>query len=202
MKKTIKIVILSVIGFFFLLFIIGLIAMPSEEIKAAFKKGQEKALAEQTSANNSQESKPKKATKSRWKYSQSKDQMTGKITNYASVKARELLEFAFPYDGGSTAKITIRARGNEQEVMFSVSKGQIITGINGGVVRVKFDDETPYKIGYGLPADYSDDLIFLKNASSLIDKIKTAKKFLIEVKFYDEGNHVIEFDVQGLEWEY
>lgn len=93
---------------------------------------------------------------------------------------------------------------NVNKVMFQISKGQIVTGnqVEGGSTRVRFDDEKPFTVSVTYPSDYSSDLIFLGSSKKLISKLKTAKKFLIEVEFYNEGIQQIEFDVEGLEWEH
>ncbi|WP_297334539.1 hypothetical protein [Flavobacterium sp.] len=139
---------------------------------------------------------------SKWNYSDEKDKMSGETKYFAFIDADQLLNFEFPYDGGSTASLQIRNEEKSTDVMFLISKGQIVTGnaIDGGTTRVKFDDEKPMMVNVSYPSDHSTDVIFLSPTKKIVDKMKTAKKFLIEVEFYDEGIRQIEFDVDKLEW--
>jgi len=46
----------------------------------------------------------------------------------------------------------------------------------------------------------SSDVIFLSPESKIIDKLKKAKKVVIEPEFYQAGYQQVSFDVSGLEW--
>lgn len=139
-----------------------------------------------------------------WVYSEKEDKMEGGKKYFAELTATEKLNFEFPYDGGSTAKLSLRNAEGKNAVMLSVSKGQYnsdITGENNSL-KMKFDDEKPLTVSYALPSDGSSDIIFINSEAEVISKLKTAKKVLIEVEFYNEGNRQIEFIVDGLKWDH
>lgn len=137
-----------------------------------------------------------------WSYSEKQDKMTSKTNKWATVDADELLQFASPYDGGVTASLVIRKKDG-LDIMFRISKGQIITSVDDSEnrCRIKFDDESPKSYGFTTAADYSSDVIFFTSTSTLLKKIKKAKKMIVEVQFYQEGNRQIEFNVEGLKWD-
>lgn len=135
-----------------------------------------------------------------WIYSSDVDKMTNLETKQAQLTANEELQFEFPYDGGSTATLTIIKKGAEKFVLLSVSKGQFITHINGGSIKVKFDNNAPITFGTVQPADYSSDAIFINSESKFIKKLKSANRVIIETEFFNEGTRQIEFDTKGFKF--
>ena len=136
----------------------------------------------------------------KWEYSEEVDKMTSKKIKFASIIANNLLQFDFPYDGGSLASIFLRKKDNKTDIFLTVSKGQFHGGINGGYFRARFDDAPPKKYSFSEPSDGSSDMIFLSPENEIISKMKKSKKLIIEVEFYDNGSKQIEFDVDGLQW--
>lgn len=198
MNKFLKFGCLGVIAVVVLLFIIGFLATPKDEIAEAYEKGKANAITEQTVTDTVA---VVEEPKSRWVYSESEDKM-GDSKKFAYVESDDLLQFQFPYDGGASSTLTIRKGPQGTDVYYKVSKGQILAAnsFDGGTVRVKFDDEKPMKIGVTGPSDHSSDIIFLDSTSKLIQKMKSSKRMVIEVEFFNEGNRQIEFNVEGLEW--
>lgn len=139
---------------------------------------------------------------SEWEYRESEDKM-GDVSKFAEIKSDDVLEFDFPYDGGSESFITIRKKRDVTDLMYRVTKGQInaASSIDGGRIRVKFDNEKPFETRVTGPSDYSTETIFFQNPKKIINKMKSAKKMVLEVEFFNEGNRQIEFNVDGLKWE-
>lgn len=149
-------------------------------------------------ASNS--SKPKEVDN--WKYSESEDKMDGIKHYFASNISTNEIEFDFPYHGGSTLDIVIRNSKNKNEVILAISKGQFMLSIDGSEsVKVKFDDEKSETYSYNSAKDASSDVIFLNNSSKFIKKLKASKKVMIESTFFDAGNKIFEFNVEGLVWD-
>jgi len=139
--------------------------------------------------------------KSNWNYSESKDEMSGEAQFFNTTTSTNEIEFKFPYSGGSTFDLTVRNMGNGNEVLLSVSKGQFLTSIMGSqACRFKFDDEPPLTIVYNSAQGAKMDVIFFDDAKKIISKLKTAKKLKLEAPFYDAGNQIIEFNVDGFTW--
>lgn len=141
-------------------------------------------------------------SKETWRYSEGEDEMTGDKRYFAVTTSTNKINFEFPYDGGSTFKLTVRNMDNKNEVLLSVDKGQFITNVmDNQHLRVKFDDGQPTEYSYNSPADGSSDLIFLSPSKKFIEKVKSSTKLMIEAPFFDQGRQVIYFDVEDLEWD-
>lgn len=143
---------------------------------------------------------PKEET-TKWQFQEDIDKMTSKTVKYASIDANEELEFKFPYNGGSVASLTVRKKDGSNDIYLSVSKGQFNGTYDGGQVRIKFDDDQPKNFSFTAPSDSSTDLIFINSTKTIISKLKTTKKIIIEAEFFNEGNRQMEFDVSGFKWE-
>lgn len=139
--------------------------------------------------------------KTKWYY-ETKETKMGNSQKFAQIISDDVLNFDFPYDGGSKSIFTIRKEKGQTDIYYEISKGQIVSvnPVDGGTIRVKFDDEKPMIIGVSGASDYSSDIIFLNSTSKIISKLKTSKKMIIEVEFYNEGSRQIQFDVEGFEW--
>lgn len=137
-----------------------------------------------------------------WAYETDEDKMTGKSVYYARVLSTNTVEFDFPYGGGSQFKLLLRNKEGVNKVLLSVSKGQFMGSYGGKKVRIRFDEDEPFLVSFNEPSDASSDVIFLKPEAKIIEGIKKAKKMLIQAEFYQEGNVIMEFDVEGLKWEH
>ncbi|MBN1325875.1 hypothetical protein JW977_02760 [Candidatus Falkowbacteria bacterium] len=136
-----------------------------------------------------------------WKYGENVDKMTSEKIYYAYTTSTNRIDFDFPYNGGSNFQLLVRNGGKKNEILLSVSKGQFMTSIGYSDVRVKFDDNKPIVINYSSPSDGSYDTIFLKQSDTLISELKKSKKVIVEAEFFDEGNQLIEFNVEGFKWD-
>jgi hypothetical protein len=136
-----------------------------------------------------------------WSYREDLDPMTSTTDYFASVTSTNELDFEFPYNGGSTGTLTVRNVGEGNEVVLQISKGQFMMSFGDKSLTVRFDDKPPMTVGYNGTSDGSSDTIFLNSSQNLINNLKTAKKMLIEVEFYNEGNQILEFDVEGFKWD-
>lgn len=136
-----------------------------------------------------------------WEYSISEDKMNSSIRKIAYLNSSNLLEFDFPYDGGSYGTISIRKENGRTDILFKISKGQFLSNVMDGVpVRLKFDDQKAITCTGTMPADYSSDVMFLSPTKTIIKKLKKSKKLYLEAGYYQSGNQVLEFDVSGFKW--
>lgn len=137
-----------------------------------------------------------------WSYSNETDPMTNKIRYFATVESTNSIEFASPYDGGSKLQIIIRKMNGQNEVILQITKGQFMSVYNNKNVKIKFDDADVKDYGFNEPADASSTYIFMNSSAQLIQKFKKSKIVKIQPQFYQEGQSVFEFDVEGLKWDY
>jgi hypothetical protein len=136
-----------------------------------------------------------------WIYADSRDPMRGTAIRSASIDSANRLEFAFPYDGGSTATLSLRKMNGDLNVMLSVNKGQLICyGMGNTEVRAKFDGREIEDYSCGRAADGSSNVLFIRSESSFLASLKKAKTLIVEATFYQAGARQMTFHVEGLVW--
>lgn len=141
---------------------------------------------------------------SNWIYNTTKDEMRGQEEKFATTVSTNSVDFDFPYNGGSKLILTLRKSGNKTDVMVTVSKGQILCGIRGCETALKFDTGAVQTITMTEPDNHASDVLFVmhdKTEDKIINQLKTSKKLVIEVPFYQEGKKQFTFDVSGLKWD-
>jgi hypothetical protein len=138
---------------------------------------------------------------SNWQYDSVTDKMTSKQKIFANTVSTNILQFDFPYDGGSTANILLRKQNKKTEVLITISKGQFNTSIiDGASVKVRFDDDPAQNYYVTGPSDGSYDVIFINATSKFINRLKTSSTVKIEAEFFQSGFRVMEFNTSGLKW--
>ncbi|MEK5754080.1 zinc ribbon domain-containing protein [Acinetobacter variabilis] len=152
-----------------------------------------------TQATESENAKPKN-----WQYETSKDEMRGIESRFATTVSTNTVDFDFPYNGGSKLILALRKRGSEVDVMVSITKGQILCGIQNCEAAFKFDDGAVQSITMSEPDSHASDMLFVaydKTEAKIINQLRNSKKLVIEVPFYQEGKKQFTFDVGDLEWD-
>ena len=132
------------------------------------------------------------------------DEMSGDTIYYKKVKSENTIEFSFPYSGGSTFDLTVRGRqGEEPDIILSTDNGQFMPSFGSDeYVRIKFDDNEAFKVYYNCASDGSLTTIFLNSVPRLLKEMKKAKKVKIEPNFFEDGRKIIEFEIDGFDWEH
>lgn len=147
-----------------------------------------------------------KAEMASWRYKETKDEMRNKTSYFASKTSNNTIELSFPYQGGSSITLMLRKHSEYgDDVMFTLSKGQFSCRIDGCNISVKFDDGNIEKYEVSEAESGSNDVLFLSGRKSMkkfMDKLKSAKKMVIEFPIYDYGRAQFTFDTQGLEWKH
>lgn len=138
-----------------------------------------------------------------WQYNSLVDPMDSSTTKTAILESTNLLTLGFPYQGEQPVALIIRdqKRGGTN-VILAVHRGQInMSGINGGSVLVRFDDNPPQQFGINQPSDRASTSAFMQNTAPFLAELKTAKKTLIQIEFFNNGSHTMEFNTVGFKWE-
>lgn len=137
----------------------------------------------------------------RWVYSRQRDEMRNANTDLACISSTNELEFSFPYQGGSTARICFRQSPQYGfDAWVSIERGQF-TCIMDCTVRVKFGDGEIQTFSAGGASDGSADIIFISNASRFLTGARGASRIVIEAEFFQAGAHQMVFEnTSGLEW--
>ena len=84
--------------------------------------------------------------------------------------------------------------------MLIVSKGQFNSGINGQNIKARFDEGEVELYSCSRPESGSSGSLFINSESKFINKLKAAKKLVLEAEFYDNGNEIMEYNVSNLQW--
>jgi hypothetical protein len=135
-----------------------------------------------------------------WSYSEEKDQLRNKSVQYAEISSDNEVEFGFPYGGGSRLTMTIRKSPQYgQDVIFKISSGQFVCGVESCSGAISFDGKSE-KLSLSEPADYSSDALFAAYGEAIIQKLKSSKKTIVELPFYQEGNRQFVFNTKGFVW--
>jgi hypothetical protein len=140
--------------------------------------------------------------KGNWKYKVKEDKMTDEKIYAATTEAPEKLHFGFPYAGGTTMSLDLTSFTSDgtNYIGIIINNGKFSgTPKDTSEIRIRFDKNPPEKCKFLLIGD-DGDMGALFPYKDLIDKIKKAKKFLVELEFKNEGTHQVEFNVEGLEW--
>lgn len=134
-----------------------------------------------------------------WRYEKTTDN-EGRSVQKASTMSPNLLEFEFPYNGGSTATLTLRKRADDTHVYIQVSKGQFNRSFQGGQARVRFDGKAPVLYSFSAAENGSANVIFFDADQKLINQMKTARNMVVDVEFAGQGKRQITFRTAGLTW--
>lgn len=136
-----------------------------------------------------------------WRYRHSDHSMSGGRVHYADTKSLNTVNFSFPYNGSQRAELQLRTHPEfGKDLIVSIPKGQfLVRSYEDTKVRVKFDDAaaTSYKV-IGA-ADHSSNVLFFRDYHGFVGKMLKAKKVLISIPVYQEGNPVFEFNVRNFD---
>lgn len=140
-----------------------------------------------------------------WVESTSVDEMTDTKNIWKSLTSDNTVDFDFPYEGGSTLKISVRyMKKYGTDVLLQISKGQILCNPYNGndFATIRFDNDPPQKFKYKEAGDGSADCVFLNNSQKFIKLASKAKKILVQIPIFQEGNPTFTFTVdEPLVWD-
>ncbi|MBO0947801.1 hypothetical protein [Fibrella forsythiae] len=134
-----------------------------------------------------------------WQYQQTPDPSGG--TAYkATLDAIDLLQLPYPYAGGSTVTLTIRARGGTTNAYLSVSKGLLAPSFQGGKALIQFDAGKPVTFSLSAAANGRGNLIFFDDTEQLTRKVRAARKMTVQLKILGQNLNQVTFNSAGLRW--
>lgn len=141
------------------------------------------------------------APATRWVYRESRDEMRGAITRLACITASTSLDFAFPYQGGSTARICFRQGARSGfDAWIDVDRGQFQCALDC-TLHAKFDDGPVRRLRGVGPDDVRADIVFLSDPRGFLSATRGAQRIIVEASFFHEGLRQIVFEnTQGLAW--
>lgn len=111
-----------------------------------------------------------------------------------------VLNFDFPYTGGSTVTLTLRHKNSLTYAYLEVSKGQFNRSFQGGNASIRFDGKPPVRYSLSAAENGRANIVFFDAAQKLINQMKGARKLVVDVEFDGQGKRHIEFITRGLSW--
>ncbi|MDU2940684.1 MAG: hypothetical protein E7B59_16140 [Enterobacteriaceae bacterium] len=130
-----------------------------------------------------------------WRHSVTEDKMGRGSDEIASVLSTNTVALAAPYDGAQHATLSLRKlRKNNNEVVLSLERGQIVCDPSGCPILFRADKNEPFSISFGPPKDGSTNVIIADLDTKQLRTILSADKISIELTVFQNGEHIFEFD--------
>lgn len=137
-----------------------------------------------------------------WDYEQSHDEMRGTTQYFAGTQSQNAVQLDWPYEGDTTLQIVLRNNGEGNDVMVVANQGQLWCEYRNCTMDVKFDDAAIESINLTKAAAGASETMFITNADSFINKLKSSDTAMLEIGFYDNGANQFKFDTSDLNWTY
>lgn len=132
---------------------------------------------------------------SEWKHEIKEDKMGRGNDEIATVISSNSLSLSPPYDGTQKASLSLRwLRDGANEFVVALEKGQIVCEQASCALLIRADDGKAFRITGAHPKDGSSDVVVGTLSTEELRKIQSAKKILIEVTVYQNGEQMLEFD--------
>jgi len=137
-----------------------------------------------------------------WSYRTTNDSMRGTKTRFAELNSTNRAQLSFPYGGGSKLQLIIRKKSDaDTDVVFLLDRGQVPCHTDCRMAA-KFDDDEVAEWELSGPASGRSASLFVDEANDFLERLKTAKKLVVEVQIYDHGSFQFTFNPKGLKWEW
>lgn len=99
-----------------------------------------------------------------------------------------VLNFDFPYTGGSSATLTLRHKNSLTYVYLEVSTGQFNRSFQGGNASIRFDGKPPVRYSLSAAENGRANIVFFDSPQKLISQMKGARKMVVDVEFEARAN--------------
>lgn len=134
-----------------------------------------------------------------WEYDERTDEMTGKVSRFASLKSFNTVNLSSPYDGAQRGDLTVRNHASlGKDVMFMIGQGQLLCpSWDGCSILVRFDEGEAQRWRAAPAGDGSSTVLFLRNYDSFVRQLKVASVVRIRVELYRNGQQTFTFNVSG-----
>lgn len=131
----------------------------------------------------------------RWEESVHKDEMTDKSSKVFHLLSSDSLRLEFPYGGNNMGHLYVRfPDAGKPDAYLLLDKGNLICGYRDCYMMVRFDDGKAQRFNATKADDHSSNVLFFSDANRFIAAARKAKKILVEVQFFQQGNQVVKFE--------
>ncbi|HVL91393.1 MAG TPA: hypothetical protein VM841_14275 [Actinomycetota bacterium] len=168
-------------------------------VNRIFSAGYKKRLADAAAAAKAEAE--LQALQGKWSYDSFTDDLSGKEYRIARIQSENTVDFDFPYAGSQHATLMIRQHPRfGLDVFLSIEKGQFLCqSWEDCTVQVRFDNGGIQRWSAVAPEDNSTTVIFLRNASRLLTRLRQSDTLRIAASFYQEGAPTFIFEVDGFQ---
>lgn len=138
----------------------------------------------------------------KWHYFASTDPMTSRTSRTAQIESENVVNFDFPYQGAQRATLILRDHPTHgRDVIFQIERGQLLcNSYEGCSVRIRFDEAKAEMWNASPPSDNSSTVLFVRNESRFVQRLRAAKVVRVQVSAYEEGAPTFEFEVGGFDY--
>ena len=138
----------------------------------------------------------KEKDKSHWEYSESKDDLSGKISKIALTKSTNTFNLSSPYEGEQRATLYVRKHARYgHDIYIVIEQGQLICSYDNCLISVNFGDKVE-KFSVIKPADGSSEFFFIANTRRFYKRLKKTKEVKVELMIYQEGSRTVTFNTR------
>lgn len=136
------------------------------------------------------------AAHAQWKYDSYPDEMSGGLTHRARVASSNTIDQPPPYGNGALGVLYVRRFTDQSmDVMYGITRGQLMCGAGDCTVRARFDDGAPVSFRASPPDDGSHSVVFIEDEKRFLRLAKGAKTIRIQAAVYQAGSPVMRFDL-------
>lgn len=129
-----------------------------------------------------------------WNYSAINDSISKSPGRQASIASTNGFALSSPYAGLQHALLTVREHPRfGKDVIVQIERGQLLCGVSGCSVPVRFDDGGTQRFHAAESADNDSKVLFLTDYGKFMRELSKAKVVRIEPTFYQHGNITLEF---------
>jgi hypothetical protein len=136
---------------------------------------------------------------SSWSYSRRRDEVRNGEIVEATIRSTNTTNLEFPY-GEVGLTITVRQHPEwGRDVIFIVDEGQILCRIRDCSGTINIDGKAQ-RLSLNESGDNDSSVVFASDGPGMIAKLKKARRVIVELPFFQNGNRQFTFDTAGLEW--
>lgn len=138
------------------------------------------------------------APSSNWSYDMQVDKMTSDTTYTATCDIKEPLVLSSNMNKGTDVIFGVLYKQGQNVFVVVVGDGDYAYNQNTLAGRIRFDDGPAIEIKCNETGDPKQ--MSIANSDVMTEKLKKAKRILVEIPFKQDGTKVLEFDTHGLVW--
>ncbi|MBO0938572.1 hypothetical protein J2I47_18615 [Fibrella sp. HMF5335] len=137
--------------------------------------------------------------KAAWQYESKSDQISGRVDK-AILAATNVVQFPYPYAGGSRVSLILRNRNGRTNAYLTTSKGLFTSSFQGGRAQLRFDGARAVTYTLIAAENGSGSTVFFDDDQQLIRQIRSSKRLTMRVQCPGLSLDELHFATAGLHW--